>query len=173
MIQGKRKYTIQEIKQKSPKSFLNLINRAKKFLKKDEVMKKVFKDFDVDISFIDLIPMRFGDLDVSATTSHGIITLNYKLLADGDFFKDYGYLIHEISHYLQQCFRKTPTQGAEEGEYLDNPDEQEGFQNQIEYISKEFGDEEAEEYVEGLLDHHDIDSRKERKEKKDVLMSKV
>jgi hypothetical protein len=173
MIQGKKKYTIEEIKKRSPKSLLNIINRAKKFLKTDEVMKKVFQDFGVDISFLDLIPMRFGDIEVSATTSHGIITLNYKLLADGDFFKDYGYLIHEVSHYLQQCFKNKPTKGADEGEYLDNPDEQEGFQNQIEYISREFGDNQAEKYVEGLLDHHDIDSKKERKEKKDVLMSKV
>jgi hypothetical protein len=173
MIQGKKKYTIKEIKSKSPKALLSLINRAKKFLKKNDVMKQVFKDNGVDISFLDYIPIKFGDIDVSATTSHGIITLNYKLLLDGDFFKDYGYLVHEISHYLQQCFRNKPTQGAEEGKYLDNPDEQEGFQNQIQYIAEEFGDHEADKYVEGLLDHHDIDSKKERRNKKDVLMNKI
>jgi hypothetical protein len=95
------------------------------------------------------------------------------LLQDGDFLHDYGYLIHEISHYLQQCFRNKPTQGAESGSYLDNPDEQEGFQNQIKYISEEFGKNKAESYVEELLEHHDIENKKEKKNKKDVLMSKV
>jgi hypothetical protein len=173
MIQGKKKYTIEEIKSKSPQALLNLINRAKKFLKKNEVMQQVFKEHEVDLEFLDYIPIKFGEINVSATTSHGIITINYKLLADGDFFKDYGYLVHEISHYLQQCFKDKPTQGAEDGEYLDNPDEQEGFQNQIQYISEEFGDNQAEKYVEKLLDHHEIDSKKERKDKKDVLMNKV
>lgn len=173
MIQGEKKYTIKAIKSKSPKALLSIINKAKKFLKKNDVMQDVFKEYGVDISFMDLIPIKFGDIEVSATTSHGVITLNYKLLLDGDFFKDYGYLIHEITHYLQQCFKNKPTQGAEDGEYLENPDEQEGFQNQIEYIADEFGERKADDYVEGLLDHHDIKNKSDREEKKDVLMSKV
>lgn len=173
MRQGKKKYNIEEIKSRSPKYFLNMINRAKEDLKKNSVLKRVFKENEVDMDFLDLIPMKFGTIDVVATTSHGVITLNYKLLQDGDFLKDYGYLIHEISHYLQQCFRNKPTQGAEDGDYLENPDEQEGFQNQILYISEEFGEDQAENYVDDLLEHHDVDNKKEKKDKKDVLMSKI
>lgn len=173
MIQGSKKYTLQEVKSKSPKALLNLINRAKKELKRDPIMQKAFKDHGVDIDFVDLIPVKFGDLDVSATTSHGVVTLNYKLLLDGDFFKDYGYLIHEFVHVLQQCFGKKPTRGADDGEYLDNPAEQEGFQYQIKYIDNEFGSDQAEDYVDQLLDHHEVDGSGEREEKKDALMSKV
>jgi len=173
MIQGSKKYTLKEIKSKSPKSLLNLINRAKKVLKDDPVMKKAFKDHKVDIDFIDLIPVKFGDIEVSATTSHGIVTLNYKLLVDGDFFKDYGYLIHEFVHVLQQCFGEKPTQGADDGEYLENPAEQEGFQYQIEYIDNEFGSNKAEDYVDQLLDHHEIKDSKDRKKKTEQLMSRV
>ncbi len=173
MEQGKKKYNLKKIKSRSPNYFLNMINRAKEDLKKNSVLKQVFKENEVSIDFLDLIPMKFGDLEVVATTSHGIITLNYKLLQDGIFDKDYGYLIHEISHYLQQCFRNKPTQGAEDGDYLENPDEQEGFQNQIMYIAEEFGEEEAENYVDDLLEHHDVKNKKEKKNKKDVLMSKI
>lgn len=153
--------------------FLNLINRAKKYLKTDPVMLQAFKDHDVDIDFIDQIAVKFGDIDVSATTCHGVVTLNYKLLADGDFFKDYGYLIHEFIHVLQQCFGEKPTKGADEGDYLKNPAEQEGFQYQIEYIDNKFGPNKAEEYVEELLDHHDVHNKRERTDKKDSLMSRV
>ena len=52
-----------------------------------------------------------------------------------------------------------------------NEFEQEGFQNQTEYISDTQGDEEAEEYVEDLLDHHDIEGKKEREKRKDQLLS--
>lgn len=173
MIQGSKKITLKEIKQKSPGALLKLINRAKNYLKKDKVMIKAFQDHGVDINFIDVIPVKFGDIDVSATTSHGVVTLNYKLLLDGDFFKDYGYLIHEFVHVLQQCFGKKPTQGADEGEYLENPAEQEGFQYQIKYIDDKFGPDKANQYVEQLLDHHDIKDSQDREEKKDDLMSKV
>ncbi len=172
MIQGKKKYTIEEIKRKPPEFFLNLIQQAKDELKKDSVMKKVFKDHDVDMEFLDFIPVKFGKIKVSATTVGGVIALNYKLLLDGVFFEDYGYLVHEITHYLQQCFRDHPTQGAEDGDYLDNPDEKEGFQYQIKYIHDEFGDDKAEEYVEELMDHHEVE-KEEREDKKDSLMSKI
>ncbi len=173
MIQGKKKYTISELKSQPPQFFLNLINDAKGILKKDKVMRGVFKDHDVDISFLDLIPIKFDKLKVSATTSRGVISLNYKLLLDGVFHEDYGYLIHEVTHYLQQCFGDRPTKGAENGSYLDNEDEQEGFQYQVKYISEEFGEDEADEYVDNLLDHHDIDKKQEREDKKDTLMSKI
>ena len=78
-----------------------------------------------------------------------------------------------MTHWLQQTTGSKPTQSADDGDYLDNPFEQEGFQNQIEYISKQFGEEEAENYVDELLEHHDVDDEDEFDEKKDTLMSKV
>lgn len=46
----------------------------------------MFKEYDVDIEEIDYIPMKFGILDVSAKTDHGVIIYSWKLLTDGDFF---------------------------------------------------------------------------------------
>lgn len=168
----KKKIPLEEIK-KLPLPFLMLlINKAKAYLKKNEVMQRIFKDYDLDISELDYIPTMFGDIDVSAKTDHGIVILNYKLLEDGDFFKDYSYLIHEYTHWAQQTTGTKPTKGADDGEYLDNPYEQEGFQNQVEYIAEHHGEDEAESYVEHLLEHHEI-SEGEKEDKKEKLMARV
>ena len=164
---------LETIKKLSPASLLRLINKAKEYLKDDPTMQRICEENEVDVDFIDLIPMCFGDLDVSAKTDHGIIILNYKLLCDGDFYKDISYLVHEGSHYFQQCFGDKPTQGSNDGNYLDNPHEQEAFQNQVEYIANEHGQGEAEKYVDHLLEHHEIDDRDEKEEKKDTLMARV
>lgn len=168
-----KKYSLEEIKILPPEFFLLVINKAKKYLKKNEVMKRICEEHNQDVKIIDLIPTMFSDLDVSAKTDHGIVILNYKLLCDGDFFKDYMYLVHEYSHYFQQCWRNEPTSGSNSDNYLDNEFEQEGFQNQVEFMSKEFGDKEAEKYVDHLLLYHKIHDKKEKKEKKDELMLKV
>lgn len=131
------------------------------------------KENGVDIDFIDLIPMKFGDLDVSARTEKGVITLNYKLLCDDDFYKDLGYLVHESEHYFQQCFGDGPTKGSDDGNYLDNPYEEEAFQKQVEFMANEFGENEAENYVDHLLEHHDITDKEEKEEKKEELMARV
>lgn len=166
------KISIEQAKKISPTVLLKLINRAKKYIKNNDVFKDMCKEWKVSPDIIDVIPIKFGELDVSARTAHGIITLNYKLLCDGDFFNNYHYICHEVEHYLQQCYGDHPTPGADNGDYLHNPAEQEGFQRQIQYIDDQFGKEEAENYVDHLLDHHDKDG-KERKELENVLMDKV
>jgi hypothetical protein len=166
------KYSLDEVRKIPPKILLKLIERAKKYLKTNDVFKDMCKEYNVDTGIIEIIPMKFGDIEVSARTEKGIITLNYKLLCDGDFIKDYGYAVHEIQHWLDQCYGKKPTPGADEGDYLHNPAEIKGFQAQIEYIDDEFGDQEAENYVDHLLDHHDKKG-KDRNELKEVLMEKV
>src|ERR1700722_10829790 len=155
------------------KSLNRMIKKMREYLKKDEVVQKMFQEYGVDIEEVDYIPMMFGNIDVSAKTDHGIIIFNFRLLTDGDFFKDFSYGVHEMTHWLQQTTGKKATQSSDDGSYLDNPYEQEGFQNQVEYIAKQFGDGEAEKYVDDLLEHHDIDDKKEVEEKKEVLMSKA
>ena len=149
-----------------------LINKMRDYLKNDPVMQKVFDEYEVDISEIDYIPMMFGDLDVSAKTDHGVIIFNYKLLTDGDFFKDFSYGVHETTHWLQQTSGTKATKSSDDGDYLHNKFEQEGFQNQIEYIAEQFGKDEAEQYVDDLLEHHDKDGE-EKEELEDVLFEKV
>jgi hypothetical protein len=168
----KQKLTIEQVKKISPKTLLKIIQRAKNYLKTNDVWKDMCKEYNVDVNVIDLIPMKFGDLEVSARTSRGVITFSWKLLEGGDFFKNVHYVIHESEHFLGQCYGEHPTQGASDGNYLDNKDEQAGFQRQLEYIDDQFGEQHAEDYVDNLLDHHKVDDE-EREEKKDVLMERV
>jgi hypothetical protein len=167
------KYSLEEVKKIPVKTLLGIIEQAKKSLKKNDVFLDMCKEYDVSSDIIDIIPMRFGDIPVSARTERGIITFNYKLLCDGDFVKDRHYVIHECEHFLQQCYGNKPTQGADDGDYLSNPFEQDGFQRQIEYLDHMYGKDEAENYVDHLLDHHNIDDKNEREEKKEILMDKV
>ena len=167
------KIPLSQVKKLPYKSLNRMIKKMREYLKQNEVVKKMFDEYKVDISEIDLIPMMFGNLDVSAKTDHGVIIFNYKLLTDGDWFKDFSYGVHEMTHWLQQTTGTKATKSSDEGSYLDNPYEQEGFQNQVEYIADQFGDEEAEQYVDDLLEHHEIEDKKEVKDKKETLMAKV
>lgn len=162
MPSKEQKISLEQIKKLPFKALNRMINKAKKFLKKDKTMINIFKEYGHDVSVIDYIPTYFDEIDVSAKTDHGVVILNYKLLCDGDFFKDYSYLIHEYTHWAQQCLGAKPTKSSENGSYLHNPYEQEGFQNQVEYISNHFGEDEAEKYVDHLLDYHDIKKKKEK-----------
>ncbi len=169
----KEKIPVEDIK-KIPRKILNrLIDKLRDRLRDDETVQRMFKEYGVEIEEIYLIPMTFAELDVSAKTDHGVIYYNYELLADGDFEEDFQYGVHEMTHWLQQTAGDKPTQSADDGSYLDNPFEQEGFQNQLEYAAREFGEDKAEKYVDDLLDHHEIDSKKEKKKKKDVLLTLV
>lgn len=164
--------TIEQAK-KIPNFFLlKILNKMKKELINNEIIKDLYNKYDLDINELYYIPMMFKDLDVSAKCDHGMIFFNYKLLCDGDFSKHYGYAIHEITHFLQQTGLDKPTQGADDGEYLENPFEQEAFQHQIEFMADEFGKNKAEKYVDNLLNHHEI-SDDEWDNKKDELMSRV
>jgi len=173
MASKSEKIPISVVKKLPYKSLNRMIKKMREYLKNDGVVQEMFKEYDVDISEIDLIPMRFGNLDVSAKTDHGVIIFNYRLLTDGDFFKDFSYGVHEMTHWLQQTTGTKPTKSSDDGSYLDNPFEQEGFQNQVEYIANQFGPGEAENYVDDLLEHHEVEEGKEFKEKKETLMAKV
>jgi len=173
MSKKEEKISLEDVKTLPFKSLNRMINKMREYLKNDQVVKNMFDEYGVDIEEIDYIPMMFGDLDVSAKTDHGVIIYNFKLLTDGDFFKDFSYGTHEITHWLQQTTGDKPTQSSDDGSYLDNPAEQEGFQNQINYIADHFGDDEADKYVDNLLEHHEIESKDEKEDKKEILMSKV
>jgi hypothetical protein len=169
----KEKIPLSQVKKLPYKSLNRMIKKMREYLKHNETVQNMFKEYEVDISEIDFIPMMFGNLEVSAKTDHGIIIYNYKLLTDGDFFKDFSYGVHEMTHWLQQTTGTKATKSSDDGSYLDNPYEQEGFQNQVQYIADEFGQDEAEQYVDDLLDHHEVDNKKEIEEKKEILMSKA
>lgn len=173
MPKEKQKISLKAIKKLKPATLQKCIERLRDYLKKDETVTRMFEEYGVPIEELDLIPMMFSDLEVSAKTDHGVIYYNYKLLCDGDFFKDFAYGVHEMTHWLQQTTGDGPTKGADDGEYLDNPYEEEGFQNQVEFMANEFGEAEAEEYVDDLLKHHEITNKDDKEDKKDKLMALV
>jgi hypothetical protein len=151
------------------KQELELLNSVKEKIKSNDVLINMFKKHGVNIDYLDLFPMAFSDsIDVSARTDHGVIYFNAKLLEKPDQLDHY--MIHELSHVAQQCFRNSATQGANDGDYLDNKFEQEGFRNQTEYLSETRSPEVAEEYIDKVLDHHDVDSKKEREKRKKKLL---
>jgi hypothetical protein len=140
----------------------------KECVKKDSAVIEKFKEYDIPIDKIDGVHVEFKDLDVSAKTKNAKIYLNKKMLEPDSKIKDpTHYLAHELTHWLQQTTGNVAGHKVED--YLDKPTEVEAFQVQIEFKEKHEGEEEADEYVEELLDHHDIDSKKEREEKADEL----
>jgi hypothetical protein len=164
--------SISKIKKLPFRTLNRIINKAKKQLKTDETWQKACKEYGEDVDIIDFIPVKFGNLDVSGKTDHGVVILNWKLLKEDDFTRICSYLLHEANHHLQQCCGDHPTQSADDGDYLKNPYEVESFQDQIEYIADHEGEKEADEYVDNLLEHHDKDGN-EADELKAVLLEKV
>lgn len=149
-----------------------LIDQAKEKLQSDPVIVQMFDEYGADIEELKYIPTYFKDLDVSAKTDHGVVYLNYALLDDGFSEKQYSYLVHEYSHWLQQTYGNKPTKSSKKDKYLDNEFEIEGFQNQIEYLANKFDNDTAENYVNNLLNHHKI-PQKNKEDKKDELMAKL
>jgi hypothetical protein len=167
------KIPLSEVRKFPHKTLNRMLKKMRECLKKDQVMQKVFKEHSVDIEELDYYPMRFGNLDVSAKTDKGVLIFNYKLLCDGDFLKDYSYGIHEVTHILQQTTGTKPTKGSEDGNYLQNPFEQEAFTNQVEFIADHEGEDQAEDYVDNLLEHHEITDKEEKDELEEVFLAQV
>jgi len=148
---------------------LNIINNIRETVRKSNTFKELCKEHDVDPSFIDLVPMCFANLDVSARTDNGIIYFNYNLLNDSESIEHY--MVHELTHFLQQCFGDGPTtgsSGSSADDYLDNEFEQESFQNQTEYIEETDGESAADRYVKRVLDHHNVPLKERKKRRKQL-----
>lgn len=153
----------------SHKESLPILQKVREKIKKSDVVIDLCKEYGVEVDYIDLIPMAFLDIEVSARTDKGCIYFNYALLDDG-FENDDHYMAHEIVHHFQQCFGDGPTEGSSGSEdYLDNEYEQEGFQAQTEYLSETRDDEAAVDYIEQVLDHHDVTEDDKAKRRKDLL----
>lgn len=146
----------------------SIIQKALQEVKQSDTFKNLIKKYQADTEEIDLIPICFtDDLPVSARTAHGIISLNSKLKEKPETIP--GYLMHELTHVLQQCWGNSATQGSDKDNYLDNEYEIDGFQEQNAFISETKGKPAAEEYTSKLLNHHNFHG-KERKDKKEELL---
>ena len=156
---------------RDPERQQRLLDQAREHLKKHEVVKKMFDEFDLDVDEIDLVPMGFKPMDVSARTDHGILWFNEAML-DGSFEDNLHYGVHELEHYCQQTTGDKPTEGSSDGDYLGNQEEVDAFQRQVEYMAGKEGKDHAESYVDQVLDHHD-ETGKQREDRKADLMNNV
>jgi hypothetical protein len=162
------------------KKLYPIIEKLKETVFTKDVVQDIFDEYDIPEEELYLIPVCFADLDVSARTDHGCIFINVNLL--GDLTKDINYLTekalenshylaHEVTHYCQQTTGSKPTPGSSDANYLDNPVEQEAFQNQSRYISETEGDQAAVDYIKKVVDHHkDNEGPKKKKERMDDLL---
>ena len=149
-----------------------LVSELKKEIKKEEEYIEKCKEYNTPINFIDSVPISFDDeLEVSAKTINKEIILNGKLFDKGDWVDLMRYIIHEFCHVLQQVNGMVEGKVDKE-DYLDDDNEVEAFQAQLSYMSKHDSPEEIQEYLEHLLDHHDIKG-KEREEKKEKLTEEI
>lgn len=147
-----------------------LIAKVKELLKTSPIVKAMFEEFQVSVDEIDNAPIDFAKLDVSAKTKDKKIYLNEDFLQDGEFVEEMHYIVHELCHYLQQALGEVREyKDLEEKSYLDKPTEIEAFQYQVQFMKDEYGANVAQEYVEDLLDFHEV-SGEEASEKKLKLL---
>lgn len=133
-----------------------LLEQVVNLLKEHPIVLRLFDKFGVDIDHIHEIPIEFTDLDVSAKAKNGKIYLNKAFLEDGNIVDDLHYLIHEITHILQNHTGNVHEHGGNGDHYLDDPAEIEAFKEQIRFIEDYKGDNEANQYVNDLLDFHEF-----------------
>lgn len=157
---------------KTSLSDLKLLQLIRQHIFDSDTYQKMCSKSNLDPNIIFYSPMAFADLDVSARTQHGIIYFNSKLKNNPQEIDHY--MVHEFTHVIQQCFGDEPTQGSNDSDdYLENPFEVEGFNYQTAYIAEDEGPEEAEQYIERVLDHHDVPESKKDKKKLSLLDSSL
>jgi hypothetical protein len=151
---------------KKEDSSQDMIEHVVNLLREHPHVKALFARFEVPLDSIHDIPIEFDAIDTSAKAKKGKIILNKKLAEDGDFIEDLHYIIHELTHVLQQQTGAVYDHGdLNDYDYLDNPLEIDAFKEQIAFIAQYKGPEEAHKYLEHLLDFHDFEgaSREHKK----------
>jgi hypothetical protein len=160
----KREYSIDEK--------FSYIKNIRKFLLSNDIALEICKEFGYEIDIILGIPISFSDeIDVSAKTTNGEMFINSELISEG-YDIMLRYVIHELVHAFQHAKNKSKGDPYPDEDYLDRPDEVEAFQFQIEFDDGIRGEDDAVEYVEELLEYHDVPGR-ERVDKTEQLMDKV
>lgn len=144
-----------------------LIRKMRAIIKKDPVVIRAFKEHGVELGEVDRVSIEFADLDVSAKTKDCKIYLNRELLKKVDEVDLASYLTHEIRHLLQQM--TGDTKGSQAKDYLEKDTEVAAFKDQVEFKKEHKGEDKAESYVDSLLDYHDINGKKRKDKKKELL----
>lgn len=153
---------------------ISYLTRIREALVSDQIAKIICDDMGFEHKILAGVPIRFEELDVSAKTVNSNISLNPKLMSKS-FDIVMRYVIHELVHCFQHVkkYNKNKNNSIRDNEdYLDNDDEIEAFQWQIKYDEESRGEEEAEEYVDNLLEYHNV-PKKDRDDKKELFLEKT
>ncbi len=148
---------------------ITALSKIRSALLNDKVAKKICKEKGIGEWFLAGVPIKFDKIKQSAKTVDSNIILSKNLLKKS-FDIMMRYVIHELTHSIQhvQNFRKKDVKKDKE-DYLDKDTEVEAFKYQIEFDVENRGKGKADEYVEDLLDYHDIKG-KDRADKRDELL---
>ena len=145
-----------------------LLSKIRSALINDSVAKDICKEYKIGNWLLKSVPIRFEKLEVSARTTDGNIILNKKLKSK-PFEILMRYVIHELTHAAQHAKSNPSAKKDNNTEYLDKKNEIEAFQNQIKYDEKKRGKSKVLEYVDDLLEYHDIEGKKKEQKKKTLL----
>lgn len=147
-----------------------LIRKIKHAAKRDSTVISKFKEYGVPISYIEKINICFCNMNVSAKTKNKNIYLNNALITKSNFSGIMSYVVHELTHVLQQLTGKT--YGIQKADYLEKDTEVEAFEAQIEFKENREGPRSANKYVDDLLDYHNYTGAKRVEKKKELLGDK-
>ena len=140
----------------SLKKNIETVSRLRSAIKNNEIAKSLCKENGFDDSILDGISISFTtDIDVKAKTRNGNILLSQDII-DEPISRIISYLIHELTHVFQHMERIGKKDPYEDEDYLDRPDEIEAFRNQIKQDAETRPDKKVIEYVEDLVEYHDV-----------------
>ncbi len=139
------------------------------FLKSNPTVKGMFSKYDVPLSYLDRVQIEFAPLDVSARTKDCAIYINKSFLDDLKFSDDIHYIVHELTHVLQQLIESPEDLVEPNLEYLEMPTELEAFKYQISFMKDFYGIEFAEDYVDQLLDFYEYEDEEKEEKRKELL----
>lgn len=147
-----------------------LLSEVRSTLINDKIAKDICKENKIEKDFLLGVPISFDELDVSAKTIDGCIFLNEKLM-EKEFDILMRYVIHELVHAIQHSDKNAKNKEDDSKDYLDKQSEIDAFIEQVKFDKENRGEDAAEEYVEELLDHHNLKGRKRDKKKEELLES--
>lgn len=150
---------------------IQLVADLKQDLKENPIVIEICHENGFDVDILDGIPISFGEAETTAETVDGKIVLNKKILHD-DLTLIKRYIVHELVHVFQHMEREGMPDPYKQYQYLERPDEQEAFQAQVAFEAEENGKDSADNYVDDLLEYHEIEEPK-KVQLKEKLKEKI
>tara|TARA_R110002020_G_scaffold50716_9_gene143323 strand:+ start:13312 stop:13818 length:507 start_codon:yes stop_codon:yes gene_type:complete len=148
------------------------LSNIRAYLLKNDVAEDICKEFGFDKNILYGVSISFdSEIDVAAKTTDSKMLLNTSLL-DEKFDIIMRYVIHELVHVFQHIKREGIDDPYDGMEYLERPDEVQAFQFQVEFQEDFSGENDAKEYVDDLIEYHEIDDN-QKDDKKEELLDRV